>query len=336
MTSKFNDPKFSESGVSSGFRSASVSPSRFSSPDFLVPGDLVAIIATARFVTEEDLQQAKDYLKIWGFEVILGQSVGAKHHQLAGSDAARAKDLQWALDHPQVKAIWCARGGYGTIRILDQVNFEGFKQHPKWVIGYSDVTALHARLQSLGWASLHAQMPLALGEKSEATAQTIGQALTGQSYTVAWPVTSRKDETLTRRVGAVTAHVVGGNLSLIYSLLGSEDSIDTRGKILLIEDLDEYLYHIDRMMHALKRSGMLRNLAGLIVGGMTDMNDHTIPFGYDTRQIIWAAVAGESYPVVFDAPIGHLADNRALPLGLPCSLSVTPDKAEIRVHGAAQ
>ena len=335
-TSKLKDPKFSESGVSSGFRSASVSPSRFSSPDFLVPGDLVAIIATARFVTEEDLQQAKDYSKIWGFEVILGQSVGAKHHQLAGSDTARAKDLQWALDHPEVKAIWCARGGYGTIRILDQVNFEGFKQHPKWIVGYSDITALHARLQKLGWASLHGQMPLALAEKSRPTAQTIKQALTGTHYTIDWPVKPSSHKAVMMRTGQATAPVVGGNLSLIYSLLGSEDSIDTRGKILLIEDLDEYLYHIDRMMHALKRSGMLRNLAGLIVGGMTDMNDHAIPFGYDTRQIIWEAVAGESYPVVFDAPIGHLTDNRALPLGLPCTLMATPDKAQIRVHGAAQ
>ncbi len=335
-TSKFNDPKFSESQISAGFRSASASPAKSSSPDFLVPGDLVAIIATARFVTEEDLIEAKACLLRWGFRVVLGQSIGVKHHQFAGSDTARAQDLQWALDHHEVKAIWCARGGYGTIRILDQVNFEGFNRHPKWVMGYSDVTALHARLQKLGWASLHAQMPLALGEKSEATAQTIGQALMGQSYTVAWPVTSRKAETLTMRIGAVTAPVVGGNLSLIYSLLGSEDSLDTRGKILFIEDLDEYLYHIDRMIHALKRSGMLRNLAGLIVGGMTDMNDHAIPFGYDTRQIIWAAVAGESYPVVFDAPIGHLPDNRALPLGLPCTLTVTSDKAEIRVHGAAQ
>lgn len=309
----------------------------FSSPEFLAQGDLVAIIATARFVSEEDLIEAKACLLRWGFRVVLGQSIGAKHHQFAGSDTARAQDLQWALDHPEVKAIWCARGGYGTIRILDEVNFNGFTKHPKWIIGYSDVTALHARVQKLGWASLHAQMPLALGEKSAATAQTIEQALTGTYFTIEWPVAPiSPHETLFRRTGAVTAPVVGGNLSLIYSLLASEDAIDARGKILFIEDLDEYLYHIDRMMHALKRSGMLQNLAGLIVGGMTDMKDHEIPFGYDPYQIIWDAVKEESYPVVFDAPIGHLPDNRALPLGLPCTLMVTPDKAEIRVHGTAQ
>jgi muramoyltetrapeptide carboxypeptidase len=315
-------------------------------PDFLLPGDLVAIIATARFVAQEDLDQAKAYLENWGFRVVCGQSIGAKFHQLAGSDTARAQDLQWALDHPEIKAIWCARGGYGTIRILDEVNFEEFTKYPKWIIGYSDVTALHARIQNLGWASLHGQMPLALGEKSPATAQTIKQALTGEHYTIEWSnpyqplrvetALSPSDQGVMLRTGGVTAPVVGGNLSLIYSLQGSPDALDARGKILFIEDLDEYLYHIDRMMHSLKRSGLLQGLAGLIVGGMTDMKDHEIPFGYDARQIIWAAVAQESYPVVFDAPIGHLSDNRALPFGLPCSLTVNSDKAKIEVHGKAQ
>lgn len=322
----------------------------FSSPDFLVPGDLVAIIATARFVSQEDLNTAKSCLDRWGFRVILGQSIGVKHHQLAGSDTARAQDLQWALDHPEVKAIWCARGGYGTIRILDRVNFEGFKQYPKWVIGYSDVTALHARIQKLGWASLHAQMPLALGEKTAETSRTIEQALKGINYIIQWPIQLRKiyeddgpqgarftnDQTLMMRPGEVTAPVIGGNLSLIYSLQGSEEALITRGKILFIEDLDEYLYHIDRMMYSLKRSGMLKGLAGLIVGGMSDMKDHEIPFGYDPYQIIWAAVAEETYPVVFDAPVGHLKDNRALPLGRPCTLRVTPIEAKIQVHGKTQ
>ena len=310
-------------------------------PNFLSTGDLVAIVATARFVDQEDLNQAKVCLKSWGFRVVCGQSIGAKFHQLAGSDTARAEDLRWALDHPEIKAIWCARGGYGTIRILDEIDFEGFIKYPKWVIGYSDVTVLHARLQNLGWASLHGQMPLALGEKSKATAQTIFHALTGGHYTIEWPLManasiSHANQNAMMRTGRVTAPVVGGNLSLIYSLQGSVDALDARGKILFIEDLDEYLYHIDRMMYSLKRSGLLKGLAGLIVGGMTDMKDHEIPFGYDSRQIIWAAVAQESYPVIFDAPIGHLSDNRALPLGLPCSLSVNYEKAKIEVHGKAQ
>lgn len=315
-------------------------------PNFLSTGDLVAIVATARFVDQEDLNHAKVCLKSWGFRVVCGQSIGAKFHQLAGSDTARAEDLQWALDHPEIKAIWCARGGYGTIRILDEIDFEGFIKYPKWVIGYSDVTVLHARLQNLGWASLHGQMPLALGEKSKATAQTIFHALTGGHYTIEWPnphqpkrvetLQSPTEQYAMIRTGGVTAPVVGGNLSLIYSLQGSADALDARGKILFIEDLDEYLYHIDRMMYSLKRSGLLRGLAGLIVGGMTDMKDHEIPFGQNAHEIIWAAVAQESYPVVFDAPIGHLSDNRALPLGLPCSLTVTPDQTKIEVHGKAQ
>ena len=352
-TSKFNDPKCSESGMSLA---------EFSAPDFLVPGDLVAIIATARFVTQEDLNEAKSCLERWGFRLILGQSIGVKHHQLAGSDTARAQDLQWALDHPEVKAIWCARGGYGTIRILDRVNFEGLKQYPKWVIGYSDVTALHARIQKLGWASLHAQMPLALGEKTSETSRTIEQALKGINYIIEWPIQvtqiyeddgpqgsdqsinklreqgakSTNDQTVKTRPGEVIAPVIGGNLSLIYSLQGSEEAPDTRGKILFIEDLDEYLYHIDRMIYSLKRSGMFKGLAGLIVGGMSDMKDHEIPFGYDPYQIIWAAVAEESFPVVFDAPMGHLTDNRALPLGRLCTLKVTPTEAKIQVHGKTQ
>ncbi len=315
-------------------------------PIFLSLGDLVAIVATARFVAQEDLKQTEICLESWGFRVVYGQSIGAKFHQLAGSDTARAQDLQWALDHPEIKAIWCARGGYGTIRILDEINFEEFTKYPKWIIGYSDVTALHARLQNLGWASLHGQMPLALGEKSQATSETIKQALTGENYTIEWPnsyqptrvetALSPNDQGVMLRTGEVTAPVVGGNLSLIYSLQGSADALDARGKILFIEDLDEYLYHIDRMMYSIKRSGLLQGLAGLIVGGMTDMKDHEIPFGYDARQIIWAAVAQESYPVVFDAPIGHLSDNRALPFGLPCSLTVNSDKAKIEVHGKAQ
>lgn len=309
-------------------------------PDYLTHGALVAIIATARFVSEKDLSQAKDCLSRWGFRVVLGQSIGAKHHQFAGSDTARAQDLQWALDHPEVKAIWCARGGYGTIRILDQVNFDEFHKYPKWIMGYSDITALHARLQNIGWVSLHAQMPLAMEQKSPQTAQTIKQAISGHNYTIAWSlsqVDSRSTGTVSKiRTGRIKAPVVGGNLSLIYSLQGSQDAIAARGKILLIEDLDEYLYHVDRMMYSLKRSGMLQGLTGLIVGGMTDMNDHNIPFGYDAKEIIWSAVAEESYPVVFDAPIGHLSDNQAIPLGLPCTLSVTQDKAEIQVHGTAQ
>ncbi len=339
-----------QSSMASSTASSNFFKAEFSSPDFLVPGDLVAIIATARFVSQEDLNAAKSCLDRWGFRVILGQSIGVKHHQLAGSDTARAQDLQWALDHPEVKAIWCARGGYGTIRILDRVNFEGFKQYPKWVIGYSDVTALHARIQKLGWASLHAQMPLALGEKTAETSRTIEQALKGINYIIEWPIQLRKiyeddgpqgarftnDQTLMMRTGEVTAPVIGGNLSLIYSLQGSEEALISRGKILFIEDLDEYLYHIDRMMYSLKRSGMLKGLAGLIVGGMSDMKDHEIPFGYDPYQIIWAAVAEETYPVVFDAPVGHLTDNRALPLGRPCTLRVTPTEAKIEVHGKTQ
>lgn len=305
-------------------------------PDFLSPGALVAIVATARWVEKKDLKYAEELLLQWGFKVVFGQSIGAKHHQLAGDDHSRAQDLQWALDHPEIKAIWCAKGGYGTIRILDKLSFDEFFLHPKWIVGYSDITALHAELHRLGWASIHGQMPLALRQKSEETALTIRRALCGETYAIRWPILEPSEDF------SIEAPIVGGNLSLIYSLLGSESSFhgssaaSTQGKILFIEDLDEYLYHIDRMMHSLKRSGMLRGLKALVVGGMTQMKDHDIPFGYDPKAIILAAVAGQSYPVIFDAPVGHQKDNRALPFGLPCRLTLKSGQAKMEFYGPAQ
>jgi len=302
-------------------------------PEFLSPGDLVAIVAPARWVNKRDMKYAKQLLLQWSFKVIFGQSVGARHHQFAGHDGLRAQDLQWALDHPDIKAIWCARGGYGTIRILDQISFEGFLKHPKWILGYSDITALHAELHKLGWASIHAQMPLAIEEKTLKTKQSIRKALTGEPYEIIWETSNSLGNFRMQGI------IFGGNLSLIYSLLGSSSSIqglglnETQGKILFIEDLDEYLYHIDRMIYSLKRSGILNGLSALVVGGMTQIKDHNVSFGYSAKEIILDAVSEESYPVVFDAPVGHLNDNRALTLGLPCSLTVKSGQAKINFYG---
>ncbi|MDG1063964.1 MAG: LD-carboxypeptidase [Flavobacteriaceae bacterium] len=300
-------------------------------PPYLSAGDTVAVVATARSVAHKDIQCAVDHLREWGFNVLVGQSIGAVHHQFAGPDHLRAQDLQWALDHPEIKAIWCARGGYGTVRIIDALDFSRFEQHPKWIIGYSDITVLHNHLHQMNWTSIHAQMPLQLETKSPLTASSIREVLTGQPYGIAY--TNQSDYA---RSGNVEAMVVGGNLSILYSLLGSPSTINTEGKILFIEDLDEYLYHIDRMLVNLGRNGMFAGLAGLIIGGFTDMKDHKIPFGAEAFDLIWSAVAAHDFPVSFGMPAGHLQDNQALPLGVPCTLEVTPQSTSLAFRGHGQ
>lgn len=278
-------------------------------PPHLKQGDTVALVSTARKLSREDLSPAFHILNAWGLKAIVGTTVEASEHQFAGSDALRIKDFQEQLDNPDVKAIWCVRGGYGTVRIIDGLDFSRFVKRPKWIVGYSDVTVLHSHIHRLGVATIHAQMALDIQNKTQESVETLRKALFGESY----KLTSEKH--LLNRIGTVEGPLVGGNLSILYSLCGSESSLDTRGKILFLEDLDEYLYHIDRMMLNLKRNGMLEHILGLVVGGMTQMNDNTIPFGKTAEEIIIEAVAEYNYPVCFGFPAGHVADNRALIFG---------------------
>jgi len=278
-------------------------------PGFLKKGDKVAIVATARKVNRKELEQAIELLKKWELIPVMGNSIDLSHHQFAGTDDQRASDFQYQLDRPEIKAIWCARGGYGTIRMLDKLDFSQFKKNPKWIIGYSDVTALHAELQKMHIKSLHAEMPVLIPEKSLETADSLKKVLFGEKPIYQW-----KNSDLFRS-GVVEAELVGGNLSMLFSLCGSPSSLNPEGKILFMEDLDEYLYHIDRMMQNLRRNSWFKNLAGLIVGGMTEMNDHEIPFGQTAEEIIWEQVKDYDYPVSFNFPAGHLKDNRALILG---------------------
>ena len=293
-------------------------------PKPLQPGDTVAIIATARFMDKKTLSPAINLLTSWGLKVRIGDSIGPVYNQFAGNDALRAQDLQQQLDDPQVHAIWCARGGYGTVRILDTLNLEKFNQDPKWIIGYSDITALHSHVFNAKSASLHATMPIDLAESANAmgNAPAATDALKtilfggGVSYTIE----SQKNN----KQGTCKGAVVGGNLSVLYSLCGSNTSINTSGTILFIEDLDEYLYHIDRMMQNLKRNGMLENLAGLVVGGFTKIHDNTIGFGRSAQEIILDTVSEYNYPVCFNFPVGHIYDNRPLIIGQTATLNVTP------------
>ncbi len=285
-------------------------------PVFLKKGDTIAIVSTARKVSLSELKPALEILKKWKLKVALGKTIEAEENQFAGSDELRAPDFQEQLDNPNIKAIWCARGGYGTVRIIDQLDFSEFKKHPKWIIGYSDVAVLHSHIHNLEIETLHAQMPVAIETKSEAAVNSIYKTLFGKEYSISIP--SEKNN----RTGTTSGQLVGGNLSMLYSLCGSPSAINTDGKILFIEDLDEYLYHIDRMLQNLKRNGMFTNLKGLIVGGMTQMNDNDIPFGKTAEEIILDVCKDYNFPIAFNFPAGHIEDNRALVLGNKVKLDI--------------
>ena len=286
-------------------------------PNYLQKGDTVAIVSTARKVSKKELIPALAILKNWGLNVVLGNSIEAEEHQFAGNDNLRASDFQEMLDNPKIKAIWCARGGYGTIRMIDLLDFSNFKNNLKWIIGYSDVTVLHSHLHQLGFETLHAQMPVSIETKTAACVQTLKNSLFGNNTTITIP------SEVSNVTGNAKGVLVGGNLSMLYSLCGSSSSISTKGKILFIEDLDEYLYHIDRMLQNLKRNGMLDQLEGLIIGGMTQMHDNDIPFGQSSEEIILSICNDYNYPIVFNFPAGHIKDNRALILGRKAELIIS-------------
>ena len=291
-------------------------------PASLKKGDKIAIVASARKISMQELQPAIDIFKNWGLEVVLSKNIFNQDNQFSGTDDERAIDLQTALDDDSVKAIISARGGYGTIRIIDKLDFTKFKQNPKWIIGYSDITVLHSHIHNFGIQTLHATMPINFSVNTEAV-ETMQKVLFGEklNYEIEKHILNRK--------GIAEAEVIGGNLSLLYALTGSSSSVHTKGKILFIEDLDEYLYHVDRMMVSLKRYGKLSELAGLIVGGMSDMKDNQIPFGKNAEEIIMDAVKEYNYPVCFNFPAGHIERNLALVLGRKMKLVVGDNGASL-------
>jgi len=278
-------------------------------PPFLKAGDTVALVCTARKFFPEDAKPAIDLLESWRLNVKLGATIGLDNFQLGGTDTERAADFQAQLDDENVKAIWCARGGYGTVRIIDSLDFTNFKQHPKWIMGFSDVTVLHSQLNVERVASLHSIMPFTVPNAPEEVKETLRKALFGE--TISYSIPSKNYDVK----GTASGELVGGNISILYSLLGSKSSIDTKNKILFIEDLDEYLYHIDRMMYNLKRNGYFEQVKGIIVGSMTDMHDNEIPFGQNEVQIITEIAKDLSIPIAFQFPAGHQKDNRTLILG---------------------
>ncbi|MFI5219016.1 MAG: LD-carboxypeptidase [Bacteroidia bacterium] len=287
------------------------------SPPYLKQGDAIAIISTARKVSREEMQPAIDILKTWGYEVVLGKNLFKQQNQYAGNDAERLQDFQNALDDSTIKAILFARGGYGTVRIIDKVDFSKFKKNPKWIIGYSDATVIHSHVHThFGIETIHGPMAINLSKIANHVLENLKQLLQGQVSDVGW----QKSEI--NRNGVSKGILTGGNLSLLYALNNTSSDIDTKNKILFIEDLDEYLYHIDRMMTNLKRSGKLKFLAGLIVGGMTEMKDNTVPFGKTAEEIICESVAEYNYPVCFNFPAGHVPNNHPLIFGREAEFTV--------------
>ncbi len=290
-------------------------------PNTLKKGDTVGIVSTARKISKEELNPALQLLDSWGLKAVLGKTIGAEENQFAGSDDLRATDFQQMLDDPKIKAIWCARGGYGTVRIIDKLDFSSFKKNPKWIVGYSDVTVLHSHIHNLGVETLHGQMCLEIENKTTETAESIRKVLFGEDYNIEIENTNSQDS-----LRILKGELIGGNLSVLYSLCGSASEMDTNGKILFIEDLDEMLYHIDRMMMNLKRSDYLKNLKALIIGGMTEMKDNKVYFGKTAEEIILGLVKEYGYPVILNFPAGHIKDNRALILGRKVELKISENK----------
>jgi muramoyltetrapeptide carboxypeptidase len=295
-------------------------------PPFLKPGDTVAIVCTARKFSAEEAKPAIELLDSWGLQVRLGNTIGLNNFQLGGTDAERAADFQAMMNDENIKAIWCARGGYGTVRIIDALDFTQFKKHPKWIIGFSDVTVLHSQLHVERVATMHAIMPFTVPKAPEEVKETLRKALFGES--VSYTIPSKAYDVKGKALG----ELVGGNISILNSLLGSKSSIDTGGKILFIEDLDEYLYHIDRMMYNLKRNGYFEKVKGIVVGSMSDMHDNEIPFGQNEVQIITAIASEYQIPIVFEFPAGHQVDNRALLLGKQVDFEVNEKEVTLKFH----
>lgn len=288
-------------------------------PPALRKGDTIALVCPAGHMPLEKTKVCQETLASWGFKVKLGKTVGHKFHYFSGTDAERLQDLQQMLDDPEVNAVLCARGGYGCSRIVDAIDWKRFKKHPKWIIGFSDVTVLHSVLYTkLKVASLHAPMANAFndGGVDDMYVHSLKKALTGKKnhYKVNAHPLNRK--------GTATGVLLGGNLSLLAHQLSTPSDINTNGAILFMEDVGEYLYNVDRMLLQLDRAGKLKHLAGLVLGGFTDNKDTTAPFGKTIEEILAERIAGYDFPVCFGFPVSHEKENVALKVGATYQLTV--------------
>jgi muramoyltetrapeptide carboxypeptidase len=297
-------------------------------PPYLKKGDTVGIVCPAGFMPAKKISTAVRVIEQdWGYRVKLGITAGSQYHYFSGTDEERLADLQLMLDDPEIKAILCGRGGYGTGRIIEQLNFSRFRKHPKWIIGFSDITVLHAHLFTMyHTATLHAPMANAFngGGYKKPSVESLHQALQGRRASYMAPVHPFN------KTGKAKGILVGGNLSLVAHLIGSSSEYDTKGKIFFLEDVGEYLYNVDRMLYQLKRSGKLAELGGLVIGGFTDMKDTEIPFGKTFEEIIQDLVKEYDYPVCHGFPVSHGNENLALKVGGSYELNVSPKKVTLK------
>lgn len=298
-------------------------------PPYLREGDQIGLVSPARKISIDEIKLAVKMLQNWGLEPVFGSHLFAQDNQFAGNDNQRFTDFQSFIDNPEIKAIIATRGGYGSVRIIDRLDFDRFIRFPKWIIGYSDISVFHSHINAkCRVESIHATMPLNFpknGILNQAT-KSLHRALFGELDS--HPFKPSK----VIRPGICKGELIGGNLSILYNMMGSPSQMDFNSKILFIEDIDEYLYHIDRMMINLKRAGKLKNLAGLVVGAMTDMKDNTIPFGKSAEEIIEEHIAEYTFPVVFGFPAGHIDDNRALIFGRISSLTADNQESVLSFH----
>lgn len=295
-------------------------------PPYLKKGDTIGIVCPAGFMPYDKVKTCIKVLQQWGYKVKVGNTPGNQHNYFSGSDEERLNDLQQMLDDKNVLAILCARGGYGMGRIIEQIDFKEFRKKPKWVIGFSDITILHSHIyRRFNIAGLHAPMAAAFNDEGykDDYVQSLKKALAGRKarYTT---ITHSYNKN-----GIVTGELVGGNLSLLAHLIGTSSDVNTKGRILFIEDIGEYIYNIDRMMYQLKRSGKLVGLAGLIVGRFNDMKDTTVPFGIDVIDAIKEVVKEYRFPVCFEFPVGHDGENYALKIGVQYELKVGRSKVTL-------
>ncbi|WP_412766962.1 S66 peptidase family protein [Tenacibaculum vairaonense] len=296
-------------------------------PPYLQKGDTVALVAPAGILKNRKnvIDKAKQLLEDWGLKVVYGKHMFNQGNHFAGTDDERCQDFQEAMDNPNVKAIWCARGGYGSVRILDKLDFSKFKDSPKWVIGYSDITAFHNHIHNLGIETLHAMMGTSMQDKKEDIPHTIStfkKALFGER--LSYEITSSKYN----RKGNVSGELIGGNIAILTSMLGSESQMSTEGKILFIEEIGEYKYSIDRMLQSLKRAGYFTRIKAVVVGDMTKIKKNTTPWGSSIKQLI-LEVLPKNIPVLFDFPAGHEPDNRALIMGRNVELEIKDQESKL-------
>lgn len=293
-------------------------------PRYLKKRDKIAIVAPAGRVNK-DLSEAVKIFESWGLEVVIGESVRSSYHQFAGDDRLRINDFQRMLNDESVKAIIAARGGYGTVRIIDELDFSDFKNNPKWIVGYSDITALHGHIQAqFGIPTIHGQMPWTISDATDLSLETLRKALFGEEIDYQYSSCS------TNVSGYAEGILTGGNLALLVNIAGSVSEPDYKDKVLFIEDVSEYYYSIDRMMRMLKRAGRLKDIRGLIVGGFTSLKDGDPSFGFTALEIIMDVIKEYSYPVATDFPAGHIDNNQSLIFGKKVSLDIKKENVHLK------